>query len=129
VPTKFSAPISASVLAATCSVKPYSMACGMKCVLTIPTLVNPQTKKLPASSQKSPVRIAVPSGVDRMVDARAAADAVAAPYGSRPTLDGRSRMTNSAIGSMSPSSATIKSSAARQSMATVRFISSGMKIN
>jgi hypothetical protein len=51
-------PITASIPAAVVAVIPWSCAAGMKCTAISPTVVAPQTKKLAASAQKVPVRIA-----------------------------------------------------------------------
>jgi hypothetical protein len=58
VPTTFIPPTKAIAPAAAVSVKPCSRTWGIRWVPIRPLLVKPQTKKLPASSQKSPVRTA-----------------------------------------------------------------------
>lgn len=64
-PTIFIEPSKATALAAMTVVNPCSTAWGMRCVPTRPFDVYPQMKKLPARSQKSRVRIAAGSGVQR----------------------------------------------------------------
>jgi hypothetical protein len=71
---------------------------GTKCVLTIPLVVQPQMKNVAASSQNGRLFIASES----TLTARRAAPWVgessvtvrSAPYGRRPTSEGRSRITN-----------------------------------
>jgi hypothetical protein len=61
VPTTSKTPISASRPAAVTCVIPWSCAAGIRCVETRPFVVAPQTKNVPASSQKARERIAAPS--------------------------------------------------------------------
>src|SRR2546423_357449 len=89
----FIEPRRATALAAVTSVKPCSTAWGMRCVPTRPLDVYPHTKKLPARSQKSRVRVASRSDVVRRSSVRSAAvTIVASPNGTARTCSGRSRM-------------------------------------
>ncbi len=55
VPMMSNTPMRASRLAAATGATPWSWAAGRKCVPMSPLVLAPQTKKLPASSQKVPL--------------------------------------------------------------------------
>src|SRR5437868_246262 len=65
----FIEPRSATALAAVTSVKPCSIACGMRCVPTSPFEVYPQTKKLPAMRHRGAEHAADRSGAETDGDA------------------------------------------------------------
>ena len=68
MPAMSKMPTRASRLAAVVAAMPWSCAAGMKWVPISPLVVAPQMAKLPASSQKVPVRLATRSAVQRGAD-------------------------------------------------------------
>ena len=89
--------------------------------------VYPQMKKLPASSQKSPVRIARRSGVDRVSDAFSSSLSTScSPNARSPTSSGLSRMKTATGINTRTEIAMSSSIAARQPMFTVSDAIAGM---
>jgi len=132
VPIRSKIPITASRPAARTSGMPWSMHAGTRCVPTSPLVVAPQTKKLPASSQKSGLpalsrstRSALASGCWR--EGTKAGMSGGAPYGSRPRSEGRSRTSSATSGKSSASTEATSSVTVRQPCVSTICASSGRK--
>ena len=87
-------------------------------------------KKLPASSQKSPVRTAAFNGVDRVSSSRSASLSTScSPNALSPTASGVSRMNTATGTRMATDTTTSSSIAARQPIFTVSVAIAGMKMS
>ncbi len=133
VPTTSKTPITASSEAAAVTGIPWSCAAGTKCVWTRPFVDAPQIAKVPASSQKGPVRAAE----NRTVTARLAAPGTGsglgtnsfAPYGRRPTSAGWSRSSSQTKGTTARAASATVTAAGRQSCSETIQDRRGRKIS
>lgn len=130
VPTTSNTPITASSPAAAVTGMPWSWAAGTKWVLTRPFVEAPQIAKVPASSQKGPVRAAL----TRTVTARRAAPGTGAgfcayvpPYGARSTSAGWSRNSSHTNGTTHRAVRETVTVAGRQPWCSTSQDSSGRK--
>ncbi len=130
VPATSKTPITASRPAAAVTGMPWSCAAGTKWVRTSPFVEAPQIAKVPASSQKGPVRAASA----RTFSARRAAPRAGAglgayvpPYGASPRSAGWSRSSSQTKGTTARAATATVTVAGRQPCRSTSHASSGRK--
>ena len=129
-------PTTASRLAAAVAAMPWSCIAGTKWVLMIPLVVQPQTKNVPASSQKARVRPASARVVRAVLAAAqplwvalrscsASVRSPLAPYGRSPTSAGRSAITHHTRGMRAAQATAIAAEAVRQPLCSMVLAMTG----
>lgn len=132
MPITSNTPITASSPAAAVTGMPWSWAEGTKWVLTSPLVEAPQIAKVPASSQKGPVRAALsstPTARRAAPGTGAGLAAYAPPYGAAPMSAGWSRSRSQTKGTTARAASETVTAAGRQPWCSTSQASSGRKIS